>query len=339
MTIKFGLRIPCSYRADEIARMAEETEKAGFDIVWHLDSQLLNRDAWITMALSGMRTSRVTIGLNVTNPITRHPTVTASAACTLEELIPGRFILGIGSGDSSVRPMGYKRATVAELRDAIQLIRTLQAGEFVEYNGHRIRIKAAAGERRIPIYQSATGPRMLELAGEMADGVIMLLGVSPECLNWARQHLDVGAARAGRRLDGVEIVCGTFCVPSDTYADAVEQIRPIAATYMIDHKPVLEQAGISVPRHIDMGGLYPDVIHAENWELAMEKTRSWMPFDLAAEFGEKFCLLGTPHQIADKLRRIANGGFTRNFYIRGYSTYRYPTEVAQAFREVIPLLR
>jgi 5,10-methylenetetrahydromethanopterin reductase len=235
--------------------------------------------------------------------------------------------------------MGYRRATVNELRQAVELIRRLRTGEFVEYNSCRIRMQAGATARRFPIYQSATGPRMLELAGEVADGAILLLGVSPECLNWAREHLEIGGRRAGRRLDGFEVVCGTFCYPSDTYSDAVDHIRPIAATFMIDHGPVLAQAGIKIPPNIDMEGLYPDVIHAEDWDRAIEKTRKWMPYYLAVEFAEKFCLLGTPRQIAEKLLRISAHGFCRNFYVRGVSTYRYPTEVAKAFREVIPMVQ
>ena len=166
--MKFGLRVPPCASPQEVAATIVRAEADGFDYAWVPDSQLLWRDVWVTMGTVGAQTSRIVLGTNVTNPVTRHVTVTASAAAAMDELTGGRFVLGIGSGDSSVRVMGWKPAKMAAMRDYIDLLRPLWRGEDVAPYGSRFHLKGATG-RHVPVYVSATGPKMLQFAGAVAD--------------------------------------------------------------------------------------------------------------------------------------------------------------------------
>ena len=145
--MRFGLRIPACRSPREVADLVVRAEAGGFDYAWLPDSQLLAHDVWVTLGVLADRTSKIVLGTNVTNPITRHPTVTAGAAATLDEQSNGRFVLGIGSGDSSVRVMGWKTARMARLREAVELMRSLWEGERVAPYGTPFRLMTAPVRR------------------------------------------------------------------------------------------------------------------------------------------------------------------------------------------------
>jgi 5,10-methylenetetrahydromethanopterin reductase len=320
-----------------VADFVAAVERAGFDYVWMPDSQLVNRDVWVALGLAAAKTSRIGLGTGVTNPITRDATVTASAAASLDELCGGRFVLGLGSGHSSVRVMGWKTARLARLREYIELMRPLWEGQFIAPYGRSFRLYHAPG-RRIPIYLSATGPNMLQLAGEVADGVLLMAGVSKESLEYGLTNLEIGANRAGRRLEDLDVAVGTFSYLSDNWRADQRLVRPYAANFAIRHRDALRDSGVSVPDAQDESGVYPDLIHAEDWKRAIEVS-SWVPDEVVEEFAEKFCLIGTAAEVAAKIRTLAGYGVT-NLFIRGLATYELPTDLAEAYGgQVIPLFR
>jgi len=335
--MKFGLRVPPCVSPQGVAETVVRAEAEGFDYAWVPDSQLLWRDVWVTMGAIGARTSRILLGTNVSNPVTRHVTVTASAAAAMDELTGGRFVLGIGSGDSSVRVMGWKSAKIAEMREYIELLRPLWRGEFVAPYGPRIHLKGATG-RPVPVYVSATGPKMLQFAGAIADGVIVVAGVAKDSLENALASVEIGARGAGRRLEDLDIVTGTFCHISEDWRSAMDLARPYAAVYLSRYPDSLRSFGIPEATAKDISGIYPDMAHAEDWDRAVELSR-WVPQDVLEAFCEKFCLMGTADEVAAKVKRMAGYG-VRSLYIRGFYSYAMPTSVAEAFaRTVIPRFR
>jgi 5,10-methylenetetrahydromethanopterin reductase len=178
--LSFGLRIPpCTSPAD-VAACARAAEDAGFDVVWLPDSQFLWRDVWATAAVAATATRRIVIGSCVTNFATRHVSVTASAAATLWDLAPRRVILGVGSGDSAVKTVGVTPTRLAAMRDQVAVARRLLSGGDVAFAGRSMRIRHAPGS--VPIYLAANGPRALELAGEVGDGVITVSGLGRELI-------------------------------------------------------------------------------------------------------------------------------------------------------------
>src|SRR5581483_1762630 len=168
-------------RFDGWGDLCRETEDAGFDWLGVADSQSVFRELYVALTLAVLHTRRLRLGPLVTNPLTRHLVVTASAMASVDEVAGGRAVLGLGSGDSAIHTIGAPPATLAGLEESIVTLGRLTAGETIERAGgagraRRWRVHRAT--RRIPIYLAAEGPRTLELAGRVADGVIVGLGIA-----------------------------------------------------------------------------------------------------------------------------------------------------------------
>ena len=167
MRVGFGVTL-LPNALDEFQSWCRTAEETGFDTVGVGDSQSLYREVFITSALCAQVTERVSFGPRVINPMTRHPAVAASGAATLAELAPGRAILGIGSGDSAVHNAGIRPANLAEMRDYTTALTGLMQDGSAEYQGETANL--TWGPADVPVYMAASGPKTLELAGEVADG-------------------------------------------------------------------------------------------------------------------------------------------------------------------------
>jgi len=157
-----------------VAEEARDAERLGYDRIGIWDSPAVFREPWVTLAPVAQSTSRLSIGTWVTNPVTRHPSVTASAAATLDDLAPGRVYIGIGAGGTGVWNLGLKSARLERLEAYVIALRSLLEGQETTYRGHAGRLQWT--RRRIPIIVSGHGPQSLRLAGRIADGVIVGLG-------------------------------------------------------------------------------------------------------------------------------------------------------------------
>lgn len=183
--------------------LCRAAEESGFEFLGVGDSQSIFRDVYVALTLAAQATERVRLGPMVTNAVSRHLVATASAMSSVDQVAGGRGVLGIGSGDSALATVGAPPSTVAGLRHAITVLRELTAGRQVEHPGGVWHVQRA--RRQLPIWISAEGPRTLRLAGELADGVVVGLGTSPEAVRLALGYLAEGAAAAGRSLDEVDI--------------------------------------------------------------------------------------------------------------------------------------
>jgi alkanesulfonate monooxygenase SsuD/methylene tetrahydromethanopterin reductase-like flavin-dependent oxidoreductase (luciferase family) len=214
------------------ARVAEE---AGWGRIWVVDGHMLYHDVYVYIAYGLGATDRIAFGTGVTNPTTRHYTVTASVAATLEDLHPGRMILGIGRGDNAVRTLGRQPVATQRLAAVVPKIRDLTRGADVDVDGSDAHIKWAGTQ--VPIMMAATGPKNLRLAGALADIVQIQVGVNPVSVRWAIEQIHRGAADSGRNPDSVEIslLCGLWV--SDNLDEAREACRwapPSAANHIED---------------------------------------------------------------------------------------------------------
>ena len=328
--MKFGLRLPACAPLLELAAAVERAEQGGFDYAWIPDTQLLEREVWAVLGAAALRTSRIVLGPNVTNPITRHASVTACGAATLDEATGGRFMLGLGSGDSALRVMGLRVARLEEIRECVALMRELWTKRFVERNGARFRLQFGSG-RQIPIYLAATGPKMLQLAGEIADGVILQGGVARESIDYARSMLEIGARRANRRVEEIDLVVVAFCYVGDDWRARRKLMQPMAGTFAIRSRESLEAAGIAVPEPGDVSELYPDLMHAEDWDRAIELTE-WVPDEVLEIFCERYCLMGGPAEVRRRVQVLESHG-VGTLYVRDHQTFALPTAVSEAFVE------
>lgn len=226
--------------------MVREVEALGYAHLWLTDSSLHTRDCYVQLAVAALHSDRLTLGTAVTNPRTRHPGVTAAALATLDELSGGRAVLGIGAGDRPLLELGLRPSSVADLGAAVTALRRLWAGERVELEAERFGLRDAhlrvRARHDIPVYMAASGPRTLELAGQLADGVILLVGLSADAVRWAIGHVARGAATAGRpRPPAVVFAYGAI---GDDERWAIEQARSIAAWFPQTQPGICKLAGL-----------------------------------------------------------------------------------------------
>jgi probable F420-dependent oxidoreductase len=208
--MEFGVVLQNDPPAWRIVDLAQRAEIYGFRYVWTFDSHLLWQEPYVIYSQVLSATHRVSVGPMVTNPATRDWTVTASLFATLNDMFGNRTICGIGRGDSAVRVINGKPVTLADLREAIRVIRGLANGETIDYKGAELRLPWAI-ESRLPVWVAAYGPKALALTGEVADGFILQLA-DPDITAWSISAVRKAAADTGRNPDEVKI-----CVAAPAY--------------------------------------------------------------------------------------------------------------------------
>ncbi len=224
--MRYGVTLQGVYEPSEWVELVKWIEDLGFDNLWITDSSMHAGDCYVYATLALQATSRMTVGTAVTNPLTRHPAITANAFRSLEQLAPGRVACGIGVGDRPLYELGLPMAKLQTLRDSIDAMRRLWRGEPVEgevgpwrfVSGH---LRSAVPEP--PVFISASRPKALELTGEVADGLILLAGLFPEGLAFAREHVARGRAAGGRpTFDETLFLYGAI---ADDEAAAIDSAR------------------------------------------------------------------------------------------------------------------
>jgi 5,10-methylenetetrahydromethanopterin reductase len=249
------------------------------------------------MAAMALSTSKVTLGTGVTNPLTRHPSVVASAYATLEEYSPGRMIVGIGLGDSSVETMGMKPSTLANFEKSLQQMRDLFAGREFQLDTGKIHLLHPC-KGKVPIYVAASGPKMLELSGRIADGIIVLVGVADEYIAHAKEKIAVGAKAAGRTLEDINLVLWVPCAVSDN-APAKDAVKAHVARVVAHPLPyVLDPNEQKVLEEIRK--TYDYYHHMDQQANHAEVIPDWLV--------DKFAIAGTVDQCRAQIARIKKTG-------------------------------
>jgi 5,10-methylenetetrahydromethanopterin reductase len=297
------------------------------------DSQSVFRELYVALTVAALSTSRVRLGPLVTNPQTRHLVVTASAVSSLDEVSGGRDILGIGSGDSAIFTIGAPPATLIGLEDAMLTLGRLTGGELVDRRGQRWQVHRSA--RRVPLYLAAEGPRTLELAGRVADGVIVGLGLTPEVIRLSLAAIERGARDAGRALADLDI---WWFAKTNVAATRDEALRPItmALAASANHAFRFTLAGKGVPSalHDRIKGLQRDY-DAHHHEIAgagnATLTDRW---GLTEFLADRFAIAGAPDDCARQIRRAREAGahqFIITSFVPDPSAF-----MRQWMREVVP---
>ena len=204
--------------------LARASEAAGFDLVGMGDSQSVCLDVYALLTLAAEHTERILLGPMVTNPVTRHPAVTACALATLQQVAGGRAFFAISGGHSSVGAIGERPATAEEVAAYGVAARALTAGETVDWKATPIRLEWKP--QRVPLYMTPEGPRGLHLAGQVADGVFLNTGVTPDVVEDSIARIHAGAGDAGRDPAEVDI---WLAVRGFLIADRPEDAAPTLA--------------------------------------------------------------------------------------------------------------
>ncbi len=340
--VEISLRIPGTLPIPELMPLIHDVENAGFYGAGILDSQLLCRDVFVTMGAAAVQTSQLTLFPAVTNPFSRHASVLASSMQTVEELAPGRIKCIIGTGYTSASTIGRKPGTLAQMRSTIQTMQALLSGQSVDFQGTPGKLGFAA-ERDLPVLMAASGPKAIELAGEVADGVLLLVGFTPEIVQAVTECLDRGAKRSGRRAEDLEVIWAVRAAMANTTEEARRQARPTAVHWGIlgwsNHW--LETAGPQLPTFDippAIWDIYPDLSHAPDWDAAIEAT-AFVPDETIATLCDALGLIGTPDYCAERIMAMTKAG-VHKLYIMPLQTFIGPQQELSAFRHtVFPRLR
>ena len=305
--MKFGVAI-VPHDLKETAVSAKLAEDLGFDYIGIPDSQSLWRELYLSLSVVANATSRVRIGPTVTNPLTRHPAVAASAIATLNEISGGRAFLGIGSGDSAILNLGLRPAKLAELQEYIEALRAILSGESYDYKGRSIHVQWS--ENPVPIVMSAEGPKTLALAGAIADAVIVHSGLTKELLTDTIDRIRDGERAAGRPEGSAEVWAFAKCNIADRREDAIDEIKmALVASGHHAFRSTLE--GKNVPEELreSVMALQRRYVFAEHEQLG--ETRNAALSDelgLTDFLADRFAVSGTPDECLEKVRTIKDAG-------------------------------
>ena len=294
---EFGVGLFPTEPLPKMVQLAKVTEELGYSHIWVGDSHLIWREAYVNMAAMALSTARVKLGTGVTNPLTRHPSVVASAYATLEEYAPGRTIVGIGLGDSSVETMGMKPAKLSFFEETMAQMRQLLDGQEVQLETGKIHLLHPC-KAKVPIYIAASGPKMLELSGRIADGIIVLVGVADEYIVHARERISAGAKAAGRKVEDLNLVLWVPCAVSDT-APAKDAVKAHVARVVAHPLPyVLDPTEQKVLEEIRK--TYDYYHHMDQQANHAEVIPDWLV--------EKFAIAGSVAECRAQIERIKKTG-------------------------------
>jgi len=296
--------------------LCREAEASGFDWLGVADSQSVFRELYVALTLAALNTQRMRIGPLVTNPLTRHLVVTASAIASVDELSGGRAALGLGSGDSAIYTIGAPPATLAGLEESIVTLGRLTAGLAIEREGRTWRVHRAA--RRVPVYLAAEGPRTLELAGRVADGVIVGLGLTPEVIRLSLAAIGRGARAAGRRLDDLDVWWFAKTSLADRRALAIEPIKmALAASANHAFRFTLDGKGVPADLHEKIRALQREY-NSHHHEIPGAGNAA-LPdrWDLTEFLVDRFAIAGSPDDCLAQIRRAMDAG-AHQFMITGF---------------------
>ena len=308
--MKFGFTLKPDMTVERMVALTRQAEAAGFEYGWVFDSHVLWLEPYPLLTLMATNTKHMRLGTCVTNPAVRDLTVTSSLFATLNLISHGRMQLGIGRGDSSRRVLGKKPVSWAQLEQAVKTFRDLTAGKEIQYEGQPTRISWAPGSP--PVWIAGYGPKVLESAGRVADGVILQFA-DPDLIEWCLSFVKKGAEAAGRDPRSIEVMSAAPVWVSDDLKVARERVRwfpALVSNHVVDlvsrYKP--EELPPALTSYISNKSNYD---YQEHCEVGSEHSQF-----VSDDVVDRFCLVGPAEAHREKLRKLASVGVTQfNIYL------------------------
>jgi probable F420-dependent oxidoreductase len=300
-----GLVLQNDPPARRVIDLARRADAGGYSHVWTFDSHVLWQEPFVVYSQILAQTSNVKVGPLVTNPLTRELSVTASLFATLNDQFGNRTVCGIGRGDSALRVLGRKPASLATLSHAMRVIRDLAEGREADYDGTAVRIPWVR-DGKLEIWMAGYGPKALKLCGEEADGFILQCA-DPAIARWTIGTVRAAAAAAGRDPSAV-----TICVAAPAYVgtdlahmrDQTRWFGGMVGNHVADLVARYGGSGEMIPRaltdYIKSRQGYDYSHHGK----AGNPTTDFVPDEVV----DRFCLLGPPEAHLDRLRELREIG-------------------------------
>jgi 5,10-methylenetetrahydromethanopterin reductase len=295
----------------EAMKYVAYAEERGFEAAWQAESRLV-REATVPMAAYAAVTDRIKVGSGVVNNWTRNVGLLAATFVTLDDLAPGRIMLGIGAwwdplaakvGVRRRRPLDAMRETVEVCRRLLAMERVTFHGEFV--NVTDIQIDVVHGDpspRTVPIYVGATGMKMMELAGEVGDGVLLNYLVSPNYNAVAMDALATGAARSGRQVEDIDRPQLVACSLDEDREIALDRARELVTQYLGQQPHIMKASGVDQ-------SLLDEIGEVLTWPAGPEEIRRAMKL-VPDEVVQLITASGTADECRAKVREYVDAGCT-----------------------------
>ena len=341
--MKFSVGMGSPMTTHEVAVEARAVEESGFDCLTLVDTPATARDVHVMMTVAAMATERIHIGQGVVDPLNIHPGVIANAAASIDELSGGRAFIGLGPGNKLYK---FRRpASLREMREAITFMRRYMAGEEAEFQGVRSRSRWIG--RPLPIYISAHGPKMMQLAGELADGVISLC-CHPAFVKWQQRQIARGAERAGRDPDAIDSWTRTMVYITDDKAAARRELSAFPGTYADLHRmlarddPDVRELRADLDR-AEAGGAEAIAADSKRFaEALVPEMAEQIDAPHCAAVSQRlidfFHLAGRPEDLQARIAELADLG-TKTISMTTYTILDKQAMVRAVGRELIPRFR
>jgi 5,10-methylenetetrahydromethanopterin reductase len=286
-------------------------EAKGFDAIWQAESRLV-RDAIVPMAAYAAVTEKIKVGSGVINNWTRNIGLLASTFLTLDDLAPNRIICGIGAwwdplaknvGIDRRKPLTAMKETVTVLRKLLNMERVTFNGEFINVTGIELDIVHGRKEpRNVPIYIGATGDNMMEMTGEIADGVVLNYCVPPEYNHKALELLSAGAKKSGRTLDDIDRPQLVVCSVDMDHDTAIDTTRELLTQYLAQQPHIAKASGVSM----DVVEKIQKILGWPATHEQIKQAKHLVPEELI----ERITASGTPDEARKKVQEYINNGCT-----------------------------
>ena len=284
-------------------------EEKGFEAVWQAESRLV-RDAIVPMAGYAAVTDKLKVGSGVINNWTRNIGLLASTFLTLDDLAPDRVICGIGAwwdplaqnvGINRRKPLSAMRDTVVVLRRLLNMETVTFHSDFINVDGIELDVVHGRKEpRNVPIMIGATGPKMMELTGEIADGAVLNYCVPPEYNLRAMDLLEKGAKKAGRTIDEIDRPQLVVCSVDHDHEKAIDTTRELLTQYLAQQPHIAKASGVK-PEVVEQ------IQQILGWPATKEQVQQAMPL-VPDELVQRITASGTPAEVKTKVRQyVANG--------------------------------
>jgi len=302
--VKFGIEFVPREPYWKIIYYAIQAEKGGFSNLWITD-HFNNRNVYVTLTAAAIYTNRITFGPGVTNPYMVNPVFTAQAVATLNELTPGRVVLGIGAGDkTTLESVGVEmQKPLKAVQETIDIFRKITSGENVVYNGEVFKTAGAKflfkPKGKIPVYVGAQGPKMLEFAGKIGDGVL-INACHPKDVDYAVSCVKEGVKAAGRSLNEVDVAAYTSFSVHEDIKKATKAAVPVVSFIAAGSPPqVLERHGIDVKKTEEI----KEALKANDWGRAFS--------GVTPEMINAFSVCGTPDMCIERIAELLKSGISQ----------------------------
>ncbi|MDA4129815.1 MAG: LLM class flavin-dependent oxidoreductase, partial [Thaumarchaeota archaeon] len=297
MKIQFGMSLSTEDPPVKFIDLVKTTERAGFASIWLTDSGLNGRDCYPYLTLMALNSEIPSIGTGVTNFQSRHLAITANSISSVDEISGGRAILGLSAGGPwNLGELGIKAPISPSLfKENVMTIKKLLAGKKVNFNPKSRDAKLYFQTKsQIPVYVAATGPKMLGVAGEVGEGVIVSTGVYDKCIKFSKEKIEEGAQSAGKDFNKIKLVNWTFCGIAKDSKSAVKSIRPLAMW-----SPTLNPFWASI---VDASPRDSELIHEAYLQRHNFSEMTRISELLSDEFILKFGIAGTVDECIDQIK-------------------------------------